>query len=495
MGRWNAALALLLAGACVTECHAQAVGRPVSVDRVVASAESLRAWGRPFSPEDERLLEQVQRGCFNYFWNEVGDPARLARDKTTDTVCSIAAVGFQLSSLPIGVERGWVSRAGAQQRAVTVLRALVERDDNKKRGIYLHFLDADTGGPPDASRTRRRYERTASTIDHALLQAGVMTASEYFGGRVRRLADRLIDAADWAHYRRAPGDFILMGWNAETDAGVHGAGSWTRHGWTRSGDESRLVYFLAVGAEDRQRAVPPVDYYRLQRAVEQYEDLPPFVVPWSGSLFMYFFAHCWIDYGGFAADDPGSFGVDAPRVDWFENTRRAALTHRRRCIEAADEFPTFGENRWGLAPCFGLNGYCVQEFQPNLADQDRWCDGVVPSYAAASVMPMAPAESMAAVREYRSLTGAAGRPLVWRDPAEGGYGFVDSFRLDPPLAIEANLGIDQGPMLLAIENARTGLVWRLFMGHPVAQRAVERLRLEPREKTWLRDRQPGASSP
>ena len=91
-----------------------------------------------------------------------------------------------------------------------------------------------------------------------------------------------------------------------------------------------------------------------------------------------------------------------------------------------------------------------------------------------------PQESLAALREYRSLRRPDGKPLAWRNPADGGYGFVDSFRLDPPYGQDDNLGIDQGPMLLAIENARTGLVWRLFMQHPAAQRAVERLQLERR---------------
>ncbi len=73
------------------------------------------------------------------------------------------------------------------------------------------------------------------------------------------------------------------------------------------------------------------------------------------------------------------------------------------------------------------------------------------------------------------------RPLAWRDPVEGGYGFVDSFSLDPPYGHGDNLGIDAGPLLLAIENVRTGLVWRLFMQHDVAERAVKRLQLQQRD--------------
>ena len=83
-------------------------------------------------------------------------------------------------------------------------------------------------------------------------------------------------------------------------------------------------------------------------------------------------------------------------------------------------------------------------------------------------------------RFYNLAFQRPGEPLVWRDPAEGGYGFMDSFSLDPPHGHDVNLGIDQGPLLLAIENARTGLIWRLFMQHEAAERSVERLGLKPR---------------
>ena len=146
----------------------------------------------------------------------------------------------------------------------------------------------------------------------------------------------------------------------------------------------------------------------------------------------------------------------------------------------SDKFPTLGENRWGLAPCTFRENYLVHDVQPNLSNRDEWYDGVLPPYGAGSAIMFTPAESLAAIREYRSLKDADGTPLVWRDPAHGGYGFVDSFTLDPPYGHDDNLGIDQGPMLLAIENARTGLIWRLFMQHPAAKRAVERLQLERR---------------
>jgi hypothetical protein len=448
---------------------------------IEATPESLAAWDYAISKEDEILLDEVQRGCFQYLWNEVGTPAGLAKDKTSDTVCSIAAVGFQLSSLPIGVERGWITKEQGEGRARTVLRSLVERDDNKKFGIYLHFLDERTGGQPDYSRTKYRYELVASTVDHALLQAGAMTAAAYFKGEVAELADRIIAGANWRAMLDEKEGFLSMGWRASSAHGVKGSGELIANHWHWCSDEERLIYFLAVSSPEPKHALEPASYFRLKRIVKQHGEHPPYVVSWNGSLFTYFFSHCWIDYRRLAADAPAAFGVEAPSVDWFENSRRAVLTHRARCIEAGREYPTLGENRWGLAPCAFRDKYLVHEVRPNVNDKDIWYDGVVPPYAAGSAIMFAPKESMAALREYRDLKGPDGKSLAWRDPATGGYGFVDSFSLDPSYGHDENLGIDVGPMLLAIENVRTGLIWKLFMEHDLAERAVELLQMAPRE--------------
>jgi hypothetical protein len=451
-----------------------------STEPIEASADSVAAWKYQFSKEDENLLDSIQKGCFQYLWNEVGTPAKLAKDKTSDTVCSIAAVGFQLASLPIGVERGWITKEQGSKRAATVLRSLIERSDNKKAGIYMHFLDERTGGQPDYSRTKYRYELVASTVDHALLQAGAMTAASYFKDGVAELAGKIAADANWrAMYDEKEG-FLSMGWRAGSEQGVNGPGELIANHWHWCSDEERIIYFLAVGSPSPSHALEPAAYYRLKRVVKNHGEMPKYAVSWNGSLFTYFFAHCWIDYRHLGADDPPAFGVEAPRVDWFENSRRAVLTHRARCIEASTRFPTLGENRWGLAPCAFKDKYLVHDIQPNVRDEDIWHDGVVPPYGAGSAIMFTPQESLAALREYKSLKAPDGKPLAWREPEKGGYAFVDSFSLDPPYGHDENLGIDVGPLLLSIENVRTGQIWRLFMEHDVSKRAVDRLKLKSR---------------
>ena len=440
---------------------------------VLRSAETRAAIEHRFTAEEEAVLEEVQRGCFLYFWNEVGTPAKLAKDRRKAPVASVAAVGFQLSSLPIGVERGWITREQGRRRAHTVLSALLAREDNKHLGIYLHFPDYDTAG---VSRTG--YEVLASTVDSALLLAGAIPAAEYFGGEVKTQVNRMLSEANWKAFATGPGGLVSMGWRPKDPHNMAGAGEFHAAHWNVASDEERLVYFMAVGAPRPAHAIEPEAYYRLKRVTKRHEGMPPFVVSYQGTLFHYFFSHCWIDYRALGADDPARLGVDAIRVDWFENSRRAVLTHRQRCSAQAPRFKTLAVDRWGLSACAGRDGYLVPEVQPNLIDRDTWYAGTVAPYAAATAIMFTPRESMAAIRAFRALEDAQGKPFAWRDPGAGGYGFVDCFNLDQGFASDDCVGIDAGPMLLGIENARTGLIWQLFMSHEMVRENVARLRLE-----------------
>ena len=153
--------------------------------------------------------------------------AKLVRDRFKAPVSSVAAVGFQLSSLPIGVERGWITRAQGLDRAVTVLRALISQTDNKKFGIYVHFPDMDTGGS-----THCGYEVLASTVDHALFLAGAITAAEYFGGEVEQLANQIIADTNWRAYAIRPDGYLSMGWTPDDPKNMHGPGRFHKAHWS-----------------------------------------------------------------------------------------------------------------------------------------------------------------------------------------------------------------------------------------------------------------------
>lgn len=432
-----------------------------------------------FSESDEQLLEQIQRGCFNYLWNEVGVPGRLAKDRRTAAVASLAGIGFQLSSLPIGVERGWISREEAENRALTILRTLRDAPENRRNGVFLHFVNADDGN------IYRPWDNEISTVDHALFLAGALPAASYFQGEVAQIIDLFAKETNWKDYQRTDSGLLTFAWKPHDRSRLGGEGEYMPLEWHLATDEERIIYFMAVGAPTEEYAIAPTSYYKLERHVGQLKDMSPFVMSWNGLLFTYFFSHCYIDYRDMPADNPEQFGGKGPRVDWFENSRRGTLAHRQACIDLAGEYRTFAEDRWGLSPCMGQAGpqpgwdYIVQELKPNIRNHDDLKMGTVAPYAAGCSIMFTPQETMAALRAFRDLKREDGRPLVWRDPAQGGYAFADSFNLDQQVACDDNVAIDVGPMILAIENARTGLIWKLFMEHEYAKRACEKLKLFP----------------
>jgi hypothetical protein len=457
------------------------------VEPILRSERTVAAQRYVLSAEDHALLDEIQYGCFRYFWDEVGDPVPLVKDRRQGPVSSIAAVGFQLSSLPIGVERGWITREQGQQRAIQVLTGLMNRTDNKHRGVYLHFPDLNTGG-----LSLSGYEIVASTVDHALLMAGALPAAVYFEGEVAALVDRRIVETDWRAFAVAEGGLLSMGWRPSDPQQPNGPGDFLTYHWKDSGDEERLIYFLAVGSPVAEHALPAARYYQTRRPIQAWEGGEPFAVTYPGALFTYFFSHCWIDYRGFAADNPAAFDCPQPAVDWFENSRRAVDTQRTRCAEQASVYQTLADGRWGLSACDGPTGYIVPNLRPNLVGRDDWHEGTVAPYAAGSAIMFTPENSLQALRSMRHLVDQQGQPRVWRAVADGGYGFADAFNVDLNWTSPDNLGIDQGPMLLAIENVRTGLIWKLTQQHSLTQRAIERLGWQPYQPA---EQAPSAKSP
>lgn len=449
-----------------------------------------------FSDEDRVLLDEIQRAAFAFFWNELSPGGELVRDRSSADTVSVAGVGFQLAAMVIAAERGWVDREAAAGRSARVLRALIDEPSNKKAGLYYHFL---TG---DATPKRIGTELVVSTIDSAILFAGAIVAGEYFAGEVRAAADEMLAAADWSFFTDPGADeeiargFVSLGWRPADDDEPTGAGALLPYYWIDSGDEHRLVTFLAVCAPEPAHRLEPARYFALRRQLGVHESEGPLVwFPYSGALFTAFFAHCWIDYARIGVDNPGAWGREhRARVDWWENSRRIVRLHRDRAIANPLGLPTLGPDAWGLTACDGPEGYLVPGLFPEAVEmtgaragwdfstyraRDQWGGGVVPPYGAASSIVFEPELAVRAMRHMRALHTPEGEPVAWRDPASGGYGFVDSFRFDGVSAwsAEDTVAIDHGPMVVMIENARTGLIWKLFMRNQEIRSGLDRLGL------------------
>lgn len=503
-----------LSAAFAVSCSPQTVGPPAVGG--VGPIVSPQGTPRPpfaFAPADEQLLDEIQRGAFNFFWREF-NPTGMVPDRTSAPMTvSTAGVGFQLSAFVIGAERGWASRDAAQERTLRILKALEANASNRVQGVFFHFIDGKTAGLRE-----NMPEGVVSTIDSALLFAGMLTAGEYFGGECQEISQRLFAQANWRFFVPGPDmkpepkpwekGFIALSWTPDSIKNPHGPGKLSPYYWLDNGDEHRLVTFLAVASPNPKFAVEPSLYYQLRRPVGEFTAKngqatgPMVFLPWSGAHFANFFAHCWINYAALGVDNPASFGVaNRVAVDWWENARRQTLLHRLKAMDAAGTVPTLSAHAWGLTASDAPSGYAVPgvyptaiaipgsrpEFDlPAYVPKDDLGDGTIAPYGAVSSVLFDPVAALGAARYYRGLKRPDGAPLVWQDPSTGGVGFRDAFNLGSKWpggwVAKDDLAIDLGPMIVSIENARSGLVWRSFQKQQVVQTGFARLRWEDRAK-------------
>jgi hypothetical protein len=373
--------------------------------------------------------------------------------------------------------------------------------------MFFHFIDGATGGFPTGTP-----EDVVSTVDSALFFAGALTAGEYFGGEVRERAERLYTQADWRAFVLESGvpeyerGAISLAWAPEDPKNPQGPGKFRPYAWVDSGDEHRLVTFLAVAAPDAGRRVDPTVYYRLRRPLGVHDGKAMVYLPWSGAHFVNLFAHCWINYAAYGADTPADYGYPTrSRVDWWENSRRQTVLQRDRAIAAAARFPNFGPDSWGVSASDCPSGYCVpgvypeplrppahrlQWDTPDYRPREDLGQGTVAPYAAVGSVLFEPRLALAAVRAMQGIRGADGRPAVWRDPSIGeGWGLRDAYRRGGGGEVWVaadDLAIDQGPLIVLVENARTGLISGAFHRQRWVSGAVAALGWKPWPGAGLR---------
>jgi hypothetical protein len=390
---------------------------------------------------NEALLDTLQHLAFNYFWFEANPANGMIRDRSQGgSPASIAAVGFGLSALCIGSDHGWITRAAAVDRVKTTLYTLWTKPQGPAssgtigyKGLYYHFLDMN------AALRMTSWDTELSTIDTALLFAGVLDARQYFLGsdtsevRIRALADSITQRANWRFMRNSsPG--IAMGW--KPSGGFFGYGKWTGY------NEAMIMYHIAMGnpvIANRDTSsdwgVWTVNYQYQTQYGQTYVIFPP--------LFGHQYSHCWVDYRYHADQYMRNRGIT-----YFENSRRATLAQRAYAIANPLGHVGYSDSLWGLTASDVPTGYSARGAPPAQND-----DGTITPTAPLSSIPFAPEECLAVAwylwNHYRDT------------PLWGPYGARDAFNLtvDPDWYDTDYLGIDQGPIVLMIENYRTGKVW------------------------------------
>ena len=415
------------------------------------------------SVEDEALLDQLQRAAFGYFVQTVSRLNGLVADTSrNNSPVSIAVVGFALSSYPVAVERGWMTRTEAVRLALAALRFFRNSDQSGApmatgfKGFYYHFLDIRTGA--------RVWQSELSMIDTALLIAGALTAKMYFTAEtteeieLRELADFLYGRIDW-RWAQNDRETMCQGWKPEC--------GFLHYGW-EGYSEAILLYVLALGSPSHAIVG---NCYKAWTSTYQWENQYGVDCLYGGALFVHHFSHAWIDFRGIC----DSF-MREKHSDYFENSRRAAFIHRAYAQRNPHEFTGYDENCWGLSACDGPS-----DEQPAEANESRHLFG----YAARGV-PFGPDDgTLCASSVLASLPFApeivlpAIRNMMERYPEVlTGHRLSSSF--NPTLSAadgrawvsEGHYGLDQGIVVMMIENYRTNFFWRLLRGCPYIRKGL-----------------------
>jgi len=427
----------------------------------------------------DEQLQTLQRNTFRYFWHETNPSNGLIPDNTSagDVPASIAGVGLALSSYPVAVERSFVKRAEAVERTLTTLRFFANAphgpmpDATGYRGFFYHFLDVSSG--------QRAWRSELSTIDTAVLIAGALTAAAYFDRstederEVRTLADSLYRRVDWQWAQNGEAT-VSHGWKPES--------GFIRYRW-QGYNEALILYLLGLGSPTHPL---PARSYQAWTSTYRWKKIYGHEFLFGASLFMHQLSHLWIDFR--AIQDAFMRGK---AIDYFENSRRATLVNQRYAMRNPKGFRDYGQHAWGITASNGPGpttrrvkgvtrrflGYVARgvPFGPD--------DGTLAPWAVVASLPFAPEIVLNTLQHY-----AVAYPKMEREyglvcsinptfPSRGGGGWIS----------HNHFALDQGPVILMIENYRSGLIWRLMRG---CAHVVTGLRRAGFKGSWLRDTGP-----
>ena len=406
----------------------------------------------PFASNDE-FLDYVQRTSFDYFWYLANPTNGLVPDRSANgSACSIAAVGFGLTGIGIAVDHGWVTRSQAVARVSTTLNTFLNGPQGPNtsgvigyKGWFYHFLDMKTALRVGSSEL--------SSIDTALLLGGILYAKQYFNGAsadeasIRSMADAIFNRVDWTFMSQG-GNGVAMGW--QPSSGFLGFGNWIGY------NEAMMLYVLGLGAATNPLPASSWNYWTsgYTWGTNWGQSYVTF-----GPLFGHQYSHCWIDFRHI-----GDAYMNTHNSTYFENSRRASLAQVAYCTTAPHT--GYSSTIWGLTACDGPNkdgyaGYAARGLPPTSPD-----DGTIAPTAAGGSMPFTPEYSLPALQAFYTRF----RANIWTP-----YGFRDSFNLSDNSWFDTDeLGIDQGPIVIMIENYRTQRVWQLFMQNAEVQRGLQR---------------------
>ena len=390
---------------------------------------------------DDQLITSVQQAAFRYFWDYGHPTSGLARErKRTNNTCTSGGTGFGLMAIMVGADRGFVTRTEAAARILKIITFLDEKAD-RFHGVWSHWLNGQTGKVIPFSK----YDDGADLVETSFLIQGMLTVKQYFNANnaveteIRDRITKMWRQVEWDWHLKVPnGKKLYWHWSPN-------------HAWKmnhRIGNhfnECMITYLLAIASTTHP--IPPECYYEGWAGIpdNKYKNGKKFYghkqfVGWDrgGPLF---FTHY-----SFLGFDPRN--KRDKYCNYFENNRNISLINRAYCKENPKNYKGYSELCWGLTASDTPGGY--KAHQPN---NDT---GTITPTAAISAIPYTPAESIAAIKHFYHTHGKR----LW-----GEFGFKDAFNLEKDWFAKSYLAIDQGPIVIMIENYRTQLCWKMFMSN------------------------------
>ncbi len=405
------------------------------------------------APEATRAaLEAVQRQVFDHFW--ANDPAHglcvggMTREGSGRRALAVGGSGFGVMAFIVGAERGWVTRAAAAARVAAAVRFL-ERAE-RHHGAWPHWLDHEGRAVRFGSQIH-----AGDLVETSFMLMGLMCAQRYFDGdtpderAIREATDRFRHAVQWDRFVK-DGDLY---WLWESTDGRHILP-------LRAYNEALVTFVLGLGAPGPHALDPAIyrsGWCRGFRDGAFREGLPLGRQRDGGPLFL--------SHYSFLGIDPRA--VQDRYADYFLNGLRHTLANRRYCLQDAPKSHGYDAFNWGLTACAGPKGKGYKARCPGVDD------GVVAPTAALSSIVYSPYHALQALAGFRACPGLM-----------DAFGPRDAYAPAGDWVAPGRIAIDQGPIVVMIENYRSGLLWRLFMGHPDVRRGLVRAGMRaPRHPT------------
>ena len=394
----------------------------------------------PYTGTDDQLLDDIQRGSFQYIWNETNPATGQVKDraflngKDTRTMASIAATGFGLTGLCIADARGFAKTVDITNRVRNTLQFLYQTMPNV-HGFYYHFVDMNTG--------QRWTQCELSSIDTSILLCGVLTARQYFqDAEIQDLATKIYNRVEWPWMLNG-GPTFSMGWKPESG---FLAARWEHY------CELMMIYLLGIGSTTNP--VSAATWNAWTRPTITYQGLT--YISGNDPLFTHQYSHAWFDFRK---------KKDA-YANYFDNSVTATKAHKLFCLSLSAQFSDYSDDLWGISASDYAKGYTAWGGPPPQGP----IDGSIVPCATGGSLPFVYADCMKVLRNIRGSYGTKG----W-----GLYSYVDAFNPLSGWYDNDVLGIDLGITMVMAENYRSGLVWNTFMKNPEAQAAMAKVGFQP----------------